>query len=231
MWYEIITWEIALQLSWPVPSENSFMGWGHWHYRLKKSKRCSLIRSPVNVQWVILHNYQTPSNNHLKTLNPSSGGLVTVTFVISFVHQHFLDGFPDSSVGKESTCNAGDSSSIPGLGRFSGEGTGYPFQYSGLENAMDSPWGRKQSDTTEWLSLFIFWTFFLYLRNCPYFTFLPIVELKAYFFHFTVQQIQGWNLSCTSDTPTWTFERRGSIRQQARCVSEEQRGKGMEPTH
>ena len=38
--------------------------------------------------------------------------------------------FPDSSVGKESTCNAGDSSSIPGLGRSSGEGIGYPLQYS-----------------------------------------------------------------------------------------------------
>ena len=39
-------------------------------------------------------------------------------------------GFPGSSVGKESTCNAGDPSSIPGLGRSPGEGTGYPFQYS-----------------------------------------------------------------------------------------------------
>ena len=37
---------------------------------------------------------------------------------------------PDSSVGKESTCNAGEPSSIPGLGRSTGEGTGYPFQYS-----------------------------------------------------------------------------------------------------
>ena len=39
-------------------------------------------------------------------------------------------GFPDSSVGKESTCNAGDPSSIPGSGRSSAEGIGYPFQYS-----------------------------------------------------------------------------------------------------
>ena len=37
---------------------------------------------------------------------------------------------PDSSVGKESTCNAGDPSLIPGLGRSSGEGRGYPLQYS-----------------------------------------------------------------------------------------------------
>ena len=46
-------------------------------------------------------------------------------------------GFPDSSVGKESTCNAGDPGSIPGSGRSTGEGIGYPLQYSGLENSMD----------------------------------------------------------------------------------------------
>ena len=39
-------------------------------------------------------------------------------------------GFPDTSVSKESTCNAGDPSSIPGSGRSAGEGIGYPLQYS-----------------------------------------------------------------------------------------------------
>ena len=39
-------------------------------------------------------------------------------------------GIPDSSVGKESACNAGDPGSIPGLGRSPGKGIGYPFQYS-----------------------------------------------------------------------------------------------------
>jgi len=39
-------------------------------------------------------------------------------------------GFPGSSAGKESTCNAGDPVSISGSGRCSGEGTGYPQQYS-----------------------------------------------------------------------------------------------------
>ena len=39
-------------------------------------------------------------------------------------------GFSDSSVGRESTCSAGDPSSIPGLGRCAGEGIGYPLQYS-----------------------------------------------------------------------------------------------------
>ena len=38
--------------------------------------------------------------------------------------------FPDSSIGKESTCNSGDPSLIPRSGRSPGEGIGYPFQYS-----------------------------------------------------------------------------------------------------
>ena len=39
-------------------------------------------------------------------------------------------GFPGSSAGKESACNAGDPGSIPGSGRCAGEGIGYPLQYS-----------------------------------------------------------------------------------------------------
>ena len=39
-------------------------------------------------------------------------------------------GFPDNSVGKESAFNARDPSLIPGSGRSTGEGIGYPFQYS-----------------------------------------------------------------------------------------------------
>ena len=46
-------------------------------------------------------------------------------------------GFPDGSDGREPAYDAGDPSSIPGLGRSPGEGNGYPLQYSGLENSMD----------------------------------------------------------------------------------------------
>ena len=45
--------------------------------------------------------------------------------------------FPDGSDDEESACNAGDPDSIPGLGRFPGEGNGNPLQYSCLKNPMD----------------------------------------------------------------------------------------------
>ena len=41
------------------------------------------------------------------------------------------------SAGKESSCNAGDLGSVPGLERSTGEGNSYPLQYSGLENSTD----------------------------------------------------------------------------------------------
>ena len=58
------------------------------------------------------------------------------------------------SAGKESSCNAADLGSIPGLGRSPGEGKGYPLQYSGLGNSMDYVvHGVAESDMTEQLSL------------------------------------------------------------------------------
>ena len=64
-------------------------------------------------------------------------------------------GFLGSSAGKESACNAGDHGSSPGSGRSTGEGKGYPFQYSGLENSVDCivRWVAKELDMTEQLSL------------------------------------------------------------------------------
>ena len=74
----------------------------------------------------------------------------------SFNHNYLLtESFPESSVGKEFTYNAGDPGSIPGLWRSAGEGKGYPLQYSGLENSID--WivhGVAKSWT--WLSDFHF---------------------------------------------------------------------------
>ena len=45
--------------------------------------------------------------------------------------------FPGDPAGKESACNVGDLGLIPGLGRSPGEESGYPLQYSGLENSVD----------------------------------------------------------------------------------------------
>jgi len=59
--------------------------------------------------------------------------------------------FSDSSVGKEFTCKAGDSGSIPGLGRSPGEGMGYALQYSCLEDPMDYS-SCHHKDGWTWLS-------------------------------------------------------------------------------
>ena len=68
-------------------------------------------------------------------------------------------GFPGGSDGKESTFNAGDLGSIPGLGRSPGGRHGNPLQYSWLKKPHEqrrlvgySPWGHTESDTTEQLS-------------------------------------------------------------------------------
>ena len=52
----------------------------------------------------------------------------------TYIH---IYGFPGSSDGKASACNAGDLGSIRGSGRSHGEGNGNPLQYSCLENSMD----------------------------------------------------------------------------------------------
>jgi len=56
-----------------------------------------------------------------------------------------FSGFPCGSAGKESACNPEDLGSVLGLGRYPGEGKGYPLQCSGMENSMDSnsPWGHR----------------------------------------------------------------------------------------
>ena len=70
-------------------------------------------------------------------------------------------GFPGSSDGKESACNAGIPCSILGLGRSPGKGNGNPLQYFCLENPADrgawwasSPWGHRGSDMTESKSIY-----------------------------------------------------------------------------
>ena len=71
----------------------------------------------INVSEVIFKSRESGGNTHFEG------------------HFLFIMGFPCGSVGKEFACNAGDLGSVPELGRSSGEGKGYPLQYSGLENS------------------------------------------------------------------------------------------------
>ena len=76
----------------------------------------------------------------------------------------YILGFPCGSADKESSCDAGDLGSIPGLGRCPGEGKGYPLQYSGLENSVDNPWGHKELNITERLkTMYIFYIIYIYI--------------------------------------------------------------------
>ena len=64
-------------------------------------------------------------------------------------------GFPGGLDSKESACNAEDPGSIPGSGRFRGEGNGYPLQYSCLETSVDREawWATVHGVTKSWTQL------------------------------------------------------------------------------
>ena len=83
-----------------------------------------------------------------------------VSFLVFKLYNGCVMGFTGSSAGKESTCKAGDSRSIPELGRSPGGGHTNPLQYSCLENPQGqkslvsySPWGHTGWDMTERLSI------------------------------------------------------------------------------
>ena len=71
-------------------------------------------------------------------------------------HAYMQIDFPGALDGKESACNAGDPGSIPGLGRYPGDGNGNPLQcilpreFHGQRSLVGySSWGHKELDTTE----------------------------------------------------------------------------------
>ena len=81
-------------------------------------------------------------------------------FVFLFVFDFFLYinillSFPGGSEVKNPLANAGDASSIPGLGRFPGGGCGNPLQYSCLQNPMDREawWAIVNRVTNSWTQL------------------------------------------------------------------------------
>ena len=97
---------------------------------------------------------QAPSKSPSSNCHHVEGQFSTHEFEDTNIQSTVTMSF--GSDGKASAYNAGDPGSIPGLGRSLEEGNGNPLQYSCLENPMDggawqgySPWGRKESDTTE----------------------------------------------------------------------------------
>ena len=75
-----------------------------------------------------------------------------------------FSGFACSSAGKQSANDAGDQGSISGLGKilWRRERLPTPVFWPGEFHGLYSPWGRKESDTTEQLSLFCFFKFYFY---------------------------------------------------------------------
>ena len=106
--------------------------------------------------------------------------------ILNWVSPGSLLGFPGSSDGKASAYNVRDPGSIPGSGRSPGAENGNPLQYSCLEKSHGlrslvgySPWGRKESDTTERLHFTFkitlalsrwWWNFLNRSRMCLYFS-------------------------------------------------------------
>ena len=97
----------------------------------------------------------------------------------------------NSSVGKESACNAGDLGLIPGLGRSPGEGKGYPLQYSGLENSLGCIIHGVAKSWT-WLNDFHF-TFTKCSTNTHWFISLRTTLSGSYsnYPHFTVKETRA----------------------------------------
>ena len=117
---------------------------------------------PVHAEWCTRH-LSSPTAHSLEIRGQCSQvhglGVSAFGLVPCFL------GFPDSSVGKESACNAGDLGSTPRLGRSPGERKGYLLRYSGLENSVDCiVHGVAKSQT--WLRDFHF-HFFAPFRQLP----------------------------------------------------------------
>ena len=102
---------------------------------------------------------ERPGNNYFKAMYYMFSITTTQlkSFTIKITNKQclmWLRAFPGSSDGKESTCNVGDLSLIPGLARSPGEGKDYSLQYSVLGNSMDCiVHGVAESDKTDRLSL------------------------------------------------------------------------------
>ena len=86
-------------------------------------------------------------------------------------------GFPSGSAAKESTHNVGDLGLIPGLGRSSGEGNGYPLQYPGLENSMDCIVHRVAKSQTRPSNFHLTFTMGKRIESMSRLRLLPVLSL------------------------------------------------------
>ena len=91
-------------------------------FTLIRLSPASLSPTPINIKLT----FQTLKFYLLFKVSLSTPAFTNYPFLLTLLYQ----GFPDSSVGKESTCNSGEPGTVPGSGRSAGEGMGYPLQYS-----------------------------------------------------------------------------------------------------
>ena len=108
---------------------------------LPHSCHCLFLGSKQRCHNWLLHFHQLQIQRY--ELKKNKVDSVFQIYLVLSIYGHLLyyttstSDFPDSSDGKESACHVGDPSSIPGLGKSTREGIGYPLQYSGLENSME----------------------------------------------------------------------------------------------
>ena len=126
-----------------LPAQWVGSGWLH----PSTARQCSAPRlhctSPDCVQRLLIKPVQGIHRNLLDTNTCTTQRYRILISVHSSCYKNIrlptpvILGFPCGSAGKESACSAGDLGSISGLRRSPGEGKGYPWQNSGLENSMD----------------------------------------------------------------------------------------------
>ena len=144
----------------------AFRGKTCWFFQSVQFSTC--YQDGVETSLLLMCRTESPTWRIFVSISCTAGLAVKNSlFFIKFTHTHIhtytytftILGFPGGSDSKESACSAGDSGWIPGLGRYSGEGYGYPLQYSCLENSMDrgawwgSVHGVAESDSTKDLML------------------------------------------------------------------------------
>ena len=112
-------------------------------FRESDQREYHFFRSPTYL-WAYLYSvawshmwFNHSSKYWYLWISSQDKGFLSQRLLSHLFHYFNYLGLPCGSIGKESTCNAGNLDSIPGFGRFPTEGKGYPLQNSGLENFMD----------------------------------------------------------------------------------------------